>query len=53
MYVEQAASLQQQGKYRDAEKLFISIAQPDAAISMYKQQKQYDQVSIVCLKYYP
>lgn len=44
MYAEQAALLQQQGKFREAEKLFVSIDQPDAAISMYKQQKQYDQV---------
>lgn len=47
MYVEQAALLQQQGKFREAEKLFVSIEQPDAAISMYKQQKQFDQVSCV------
>lgn len=47
MYAEQGAMLQRQGKFREAEKLFVSIDQPDAAISMYKQQKQYDQVCYI------
>ncbi|KAJ1528639.1 hypothetical protein ONE63_007034 [Megalurothrips usitatus] len=52
MYTEQAALLQQQGKFREAEKLFVSVGQPDAAISMYKQQKQYDQMMRLVSQYH-
>lgn len=32
------------GKLAEAEKLYLIIQQPDLAISMYKNNRQYDQV---------
>ena len=44
MYIAQAQRLEEQGRFKEAEKLFISVQEPDLAISMYKKQRQYDQV---------
>ena len=44
MYVNQAQVLEGEGKFREAEKLYISVHEPDLAITMYKKQRQYDQV---------
>lgn len=45
MYVNQAQVLEGQGKFKEAEKLYISVHEPDLAITMYKKQRQFDQVS--------
>lgn len=42
MFVEMAVRLEEEGKYRDAEKVLLAIAEPDLAISMYKRLEQYD-----------
>ena len=44
MYSAQAQRLEEQGRFKEAEKLYISVQEPDLAISMYKKQRQYDQV---------
>jgi hypothetical protein len=44
MYISQAKTLEEQGKLRDAEKLYLYVSEPDMAISMYKKHHQYDQV---------
>jgi intraflagellar transport protein 172 len=44
MYTSHAKSLEEQGKLREAEKLYLYISEPDMAISMYKKHHQYDQV---------
>ena len=44
MYIHQAQELEEAGKFRDAEKLYITVQEPDLAITMYKKQRQYDQV---------
>ena len=41
MYIGQAQELEEQGRYKEAEKLYISVQEPDLAISMYKKQRQY------------
>lgn len=46
MYVNQAQVLEGQGKFKEAEKLYISVHEPDLAITMYKKQRQYDQVNV-------
>ena len=46
MYITQATSLEEQGKYKEAEKLYLAVEEPDLAITMYKKQRQYDQVGI-------
>jgi intraflagellar transport protein 172 len=45
MYISHAKSLEEQGKPREAEKLYLFVSEPDMAISMYKKHHQYDQVS--------
>lgn len=42
MFVKQAESLENDGKYRDAEKLYLSVDAADLAIAMYKRAEQYD-----------
>lgn len=44
MYFQQAEKLEKQGKYREAEKLYIAINQPNRAIAMYKQAGQPEQM---------
>jgi len=45
LLVEKGKTLEQMGKLLEAEKLYSIIQQPDLAISMYKTNRQYDQVS--------
>jgi intraflagellar transport protein 172 len=40
--VKEAMKYEQEGKYKEAEKLYIIAGEPDIAISMYKNLKQYD-----------
>lgn len=42
MYVKRAEELEEAGKYREAEKLYLSVNAPDLAIAMYKKVEQYD-----------
>ena len=53
MYVGQAQELEQQGRFKEAEKLYISVHEPDLAISMYKKQRQYDNMMRLVQTYHP
>ena len=53
MYISQAQALEQQGKFREAEKLYISVQESDLAISMYKKQRHYDQMMRLVQQYHP
>ncbi|KAK7085982.1 hypothetical protein SK128_023173 [Halocaridina rubra] len=53
MYVNQAQVLESEGKFREAEKLYISVHEPDLAITMYKKQHQYDQMMRLVKDYHP
>lgn len=44
MFVSQAQQLEEQGKFRQAEKLYLFVDEPDLAITMYKKHRQFDQV---------
>jgi len=44
LYISQAREMEMKGKLKDAEKLYITVNQPDIAINMYKKNKQYDQM---------
>ena len=41
MYLMQAKQFEAQGKFKDAEKLYCVVDEPDKAITMYKKQKMY------------
>ena len=53
MYVAQAQALEEQGRFKEAEKLYISVQEPDLAISMYKKQRQYDHMTRLVQIYHP
>ncbi|XP_015754892.1 PREDICTED: intraflagellar transport protein 172 homolog [Acropora digitifera] len=42
IYISQAQELEAQGKYKEAERLYITVEEPDLAINMYKKLRQYD-----------
>lgn len=47
LLIEKGKTFEQMGKLYDAEKLYLTIQQPDLAISMYKENRQYDQVLLI------
>ena len=53
MYVGQAQELEEQGRFKEAEKLYISVKEPDLAIAMYKKQRQYDNMIRLVGVYHP
>ncbi|KAK4299690.1 hypothetical protein Pmani_028048 [Petrolisthes manimaculis] len=52
MYVNQAQVLESEGKFREAERLYISVHEPDLAITMYKNQRQFDQMMRLVKEYH-
>ncbi|KAJ3089478.1 hypothetical protein HK102_006328 [Quaeritorhiza haematococci] len=42
LYVSQAREMEARGKLKEAEKLYLTVGEPDLAINMYKNHKQYD-----------
>jgi intraflagellar transport protein 172 len=44
LYISQAKDLEAKGQLRDAERLYLAINEPDLAITMFKNHKQYDQM---------
>jgi intraflagellar transport protein 172 len=42
LYITQAQRLEAQGKLKEAEKLYVTVNEPDLAINMYKKQRKYD-----------
>lgn len=53
MHSEQAQKLEAQGKYKEAEKLYIAIKQPNMAIAMYKKAGQYENMMRLIRQYHP
>ncbi|KAJ3106098.1 hypothetical protein HDU96_008320, partial [Phlyctochytrium bullatum] len=44
LYISQARDMEAQGKLKEAEKLYLTVGEPDLAINMYKNHKLYDQM---------
>ncbi|KAM7445695.1 hypothetical protein ABFA07_005947 [Porites harrisoni] len=42
IYISQAQELEAQGKYKEAERLYCTVEEPDLAINMYKKLRQFD-----------
>ncbi|XP_071962115.1 intraflagellar transport protein 172 homolog [Antedon mediterranea] len=53
LYISQAQQLEAQGKFREAERLYITVEEPDMAITMYKKQRQYDHMVRLVKHYHP
>ena len=43
-YISQAKDLEGKGQFKEAERLYLTINEPDLAITMYKNAQQYDQM---------
>ena len=52
MYIRRAREMQADGKFREAEKLFVVVGEPDLAISMYKKAKQFDAMTRLVSTYH-
>ncbi|KAL7987120.1 hypothetical protein Chor_006039, partial [Crotalus horridus] len=52
LYITQAQEMERQGKYKEAERLYITVDEPDLAITMYKNCKMYDEMIRLLAKYH-
>ncbi|XP_030054442.1 intraflagellar transport protein 172 homolog [Microcaecilia unicolor] len=52
LYITQAQELENQGKYKEAERLYITVDEPDLAITMFKKHKMYDDMIRLVAKYH-
>uniref|UniRef100_W5KZE2 Intraflagellar transport protein 172 homolog n=1 Tax=Astyanax mexicanus TaxID=7994 RepID=W5KZE2_ASTMX len=52
LYIRRAYELEQAGKYKEAERLFITVSEPDLAITMYKKNKMYDDTIRLVARYH-
>ncbi|XP_066234732.1 intraflagellar transport protein 172 homolog isoform X2 [Saccopteryx leptura] len=53
LYITQAQEMEKQGKYREAERLYVTVEEPDLAITMFKKHKLYDDMIRLVGKYHP
>ncbi|KAL9903021.1 intraflagellar transport protein 172 homolog [Glossina fuscipes] len=52
LFVNLAGNLEEQGKYRDAEKILLAVNEPDLAIAMYKRRELYDSMIRLVERYH-
>ncbi|XP_053566907.1 LOW QUALITY PROTEIN: intraflagellar transport protein 172 homolog [Bombina bombina] len=52
LYVTQARELEKQGRYREAERLYSTVGEPDLAITMYKKHRMYEDMIRLVAKYH-
>ncbi|XP_065179819.1 intraflagellar transport protein 172 homolog [Sycon ciliatum] len=52
-FIAQADTLAGQGRFKEAEKLYITVNSPELAIAMYKRAKKYDKVMRLIKHYHP
>ncbi|XP_062858050.1 intraflagellar transport protein 172 homolog isoform X2 [Trichomycterus rosablanca] len=52
LYISRAKELEKRGKYKEAERLFLTIDEPDMAITMCKNNKLYDDMIRLVAKYH-
>ncbi|XP_053316583.1 intraflagellar transport protein 172 homolog [Spea bombifrons] len=53
LYVSQAKELEKQGRFKEAERLWITVDEPDLAIAMYKKHKMYEDMIRLVARYHP
>ena len=51
LYVKEGQKLEKDGLYKEAERMYITVSEPDLAINMYKKAKQYDSMIRLVMKY--
>nr|XP_032825685.1 intraflagellar transport protein 172 homolog [Petromyzon marinus] len=52
LYINQAHELEKEGKYKEAERLYVTVGEPDLAITMYKKLKRFDDMVRLVAKYH-
>ncbi|XP_062822761.1 intraflagellar transport protein 172 homolog isoform X1 [Anolis carolinensis] len=52
LYITRAQEMEHQGKYKEAERLYITVDEPDLAITMYKKCKKYEEMLRLLGKYH-
>ncbi|XP_053503578.1 intraflagellar transport protein 172 homolog isoform X4 [Ictalurus furcatus] len=52
LYISRALELEKEGKYKEAERLFSTVGEPDMAITMYKKKKLYDDMIRLVAKHH-
>ncbi|XP_078486595.1 intraflagellar transport protein 172 homolog [Ciona intestinalis] len=53
MYVNTAQEQEAKGKYREAERLYLTVEEPDLAITMHKNLRRYDDMLRLVRDYHP
>ncbi|KAM4521459.1 intraflagellar transport protein 172 homolog isoform 2-T2 [Odontesthes bonariensis] len=53
LYVSRAQELERDGKFKEAERLFATVKQPDLAITMYKKNRMFDDMVRLVAKHHP
>ncbi|GAB1297222.1 Intraflagellar transport protein 172 homolog [Apodemus speciosus] len=53
LYITQAQEMEKQGKYREAERLYVTVEEPDLAITMFKKHKLYDDMIRLVGRHHP
>lgn len=51
LYIKEAQKFEREGRYKDAERMYITANEPDLAINMYKNAKLYDKMIKLVAKY--
>ncbi|KAM9496806.1 intraflagellar transport protein 172 homolog [Clarias gariepinus] len=52
LYINRAVELEKEEKYKEAERLFCTVGEPDMAITMYKKKKLYDDMIRLVAKHH-
>ncbi|XP_068564624.1 intraflagellar transport protein 172 homolog [Cebidichthys violaceus] len=53
LYISRAQELERDGKFKEAERLFATVKQPDLAITMYKKNRMFDDFIRLVAKHHP
>uniref|UniRef100_F6S4V7 Intraflagellar transport protein 172 homolog n=1 Tax=Ornithorhynchus anatinus TaxID=9258 RepID=F6S4V7_ORNAN len=53
LYITQAQEMEKQGKLREAERLYVTVDEPDLAITMFKKHRLYDDMIRLVGKHHP
>lgn len=53
LYITQAKEQEKQGRYKEAERLYITVDESDLAIAMYKKHNQYEDMIRLVAKHHP
>ena len=51
LYIKEGQKLEKECQYKEAEKMYLTVNEPDLAINMYKKGKQYDHMIRLVMKY--